>query len=175
MRAFTCDLLQRKVKGLEDDNRKLRAEASQLATESTESELREEQLLHQVVAQLGTVYTVKRQNDSPSFWSNNLLLTIYGWRCCVFLQRFLIAALRFFLAAGTPQPMLTATSKIWTKNSLSSTMRQPSTEKRLPAYWDSWSANVIKFARLVSLCVPLVKYFCLHIHVLFFYFVCKCQ
>lgn len=55
MRAFTTDLLQRKVKGLEDDNRKLRAEASQLANESSETELREEQLLHQVVAQLGTV------------------------------------------------------------------------------------------------------------------------
>ena len=59
MRAFTCDLLQRKVKGLEDDNRKLRAEASQLATESTESELREEQLLQQVVAQLGIQLNVK--------------------------------------------------------------------------------------------------------------------
>lgn len=59
VRAFTCDLLQRKVKGLEDDNRKLRAEASQLATESTESELREEQLLHQVVAQLGIQLNVK--------------------------------------------------------------------------------------------------------------------
>ena len=55
VRAFTTDLLQRKVKGLEDDNRKLRAEASQLATESSETELREEQLVHQVVAQLGTV------------------------------------------------------------------------------------------------------------------------
>ena len=55
MRAFTTDSLQRKVKGLEDDNRKLRAEASQLANESSETELREEQLLHQVVAQLGTV------------------------------------------------------------------------------------------------------------------------
>ncbi|KAI9561628.1 hypothetical protein GHT06_012588 [Daphnia sinensis] len=52
VRAFTTDLLQRKVKGLEDDNRKLRAEASQLANESSETELREEQLLHQVVAQL---------------------------------------------------------------------------------------------------------------------------
>jgi trafficking kinesin-binding protein 1 len=60
VRAFTTDLLQRKVKGLEDDNRKLRAEASQLANESSETELREEQLLHQVVAQLGTV---KRQQD----------------------------------------------------------------------------------------------------------------
>ncbi len=61
MRAFTTDLLQRKVKGLEDDNRKLRAEASQLANESSETELREEQLLHQVVAQLGTVK--RRQQD----------------------------------------------------------------------------------------------------------------
>ena len=55
VRAFTTDLLQRKVKGLEDDNRKLRAEASQLASESSETELREEQLLHQVVAQLGII------------------------------------------------------------------------------------------------------------------------
>lgn len=53
VRAFTCDLLQRKVKGLEDDNRKLRAEASQLVRESSESELREEQLLQDVLAQLG--------------------------------------------------------------------------------------------------------------------------
>ena len=53
VRAFTCDLLQRKVKGLEDDNRKLRAEASQLASDSSECELREEQLLHDVLAQLG--------------------------------------------------------------------------------------------------------------------------
>ena len=56
MRAFTCDSLQRKVKGLEDDNRKLRAEASQLVRESSESDLREEQILSNVIAQLGLLY-----------------------------------------------------------------------------------------------------------------------
>lgn len=53
MRAFAYDVLQRKVKGLEDDNRKLRAEASQLVSDSSESELREEQLLQDVLSQLG--------------------------------------------------------------------------------------------------------------------------
>lgn len=53
-RAFAYDVLQRKVKGLEDDNRKLRAEASQLVSDSSESELREEQLLQDVLSQLGT-------------------------------------------------------------------------------------------------------------------------
>ena len=56
MRAFAYELLQRKVKGLEEDNRKLRAEASQLVSDSSESELREEQLLHDVLAQLGIYY-----------------------------------------------------------------------------------------------------------------------
>jgi len=53
VRAFAYDVLQRKVKGLEDDNRKLRAEASQLVSDSSESELREEQLLQDVLSQLG--------------------------------------------------------------------------------------------------------------------------
>ena len=53
VRAFAYDLLQRKVKGLEDDNRKLRSEATQLVNDSSESELREEQLLHDVLSQLG--------------------------------------------------------------------------------------------------------------------------
>lgn len=53
VRAFTCDLLQRRVKGLEDANRKLRAEASQLASDSTETELREEQILQNLANQLG--------------------------------------------------------------------------------------------------------------------------
>jgi trafficking kinesin-binding protein 1 len=56
VRAFTCDSLQRKVKGLEDDNRKLRAEASQLVRESSESDLQEEQILANVIAQLGLNY-----------------------------------------------------------------------------------------------------------------------
>ena len=55
MRVFGYDVLQRKVKGLEDDNRKLRAEASQLVNDSSESELREEQLLQDVLSQLGTL------------------------------------------------------------------------------------------------------------------------
>ena len=53
VRAFTCDLLQRRVKGLEDANRKLRAEASQLASDSTETEIREEQILQNLANQLG--------------------------------------------------------------------------------------------------------------------------
>jgi len=52
VRVFGYDVLQRKVKGLEDDNRKLRAEASQLVNDSSESELREEQLLQDVLSQL---------------------------------------------------------------------------------------------------------------------------
>lgn len=52
MRVFTCDLLQRKVKGLEEDNRKLRAEASQLASDTSAVELREEQLMQDIVSQL---------------------------------------------------------------------------------------------------------------------------
>lgn len=55
VRAFTCDLLQRRVKGLEDANRKLRAEASQLASDSSETEQREEQILQDLANQLGTV------------------------------------------------------------------------------------------------------------------------
>jgi len=38
---------------LEDANRKLRAEASQLASDSTETELREEQILQNLANQLG--------------------------------------------------------------------------------------------------------------------------
>ena len=59
VRGLTFDSLQRKVKGLEDDNRKLRAEASQLASDSSESEEKEEQLLREVVAQLSKQFIIK--------------------------------------------------------------------------------------------------------------------
>ena len=63
VRAFTCDLLQRRVKGLEDANRKLRAEASQLASDSTETELREEQILQNLANQLGNFKTFPFDDD----------------------------------------------------------------------------------------------------------------
>lgn len=67
VRGLTFDLLQRKVKGLEDDNRKLRAEASQLASDSSESEEKEEQLFRDVIAQLSECTISVQQQSSLIF------------------------------------------------------------------------------------------------------------
>lgn len=74
VRAFTCDLLQRKVKGLEDDNRKLRAEASQLVRESSETEVREEKLVKDLLSQLGWLMdrTCVREHPSQFFFLSHL-------------------------------------------------------------------------------------------------------
>ena len=84
VRAFTCDLLQRRVKGLEDANRKLRAEASQLASDSSETEQREEQILQDLANQLGTVISNTFTLRQTSYIINVVFFsrarqTIFNW------------------------------------------------------------------------------------------------
>ncbi|XP_065570958.1 trafficking kinesin-binding protein milt-like isoform X3 [Artemia franciscana] len=52
LRSLTLDLLQRKISGLEADNKKLRVEASQLANETDDTEEKEQQLLQDIFNQL---------------------------------------------------------------------------------------------------------------------------
>lgn len=47
------DLLQQKVRTLQDDNKQLRVEATRLAEDTTECEERENSLMHDVIKQLG--------------------------------------------------------------------------------------------------------------------------
>lgn len=53
MRHLTVDLLQQKVKSLQDDNLQLRDEAQRLAGQTSEVEEREDALMHDVIKQLG--------------------------------------------------------------------------------------------------------------------------
>ena len=73
MRAFTYDVLQKKVKGLENDNRQLRAEASMLASDTSAVELREEKLMRNLMAQLSTT---PKKAPSVGYGANCMLITM---------------------------------------------------------------------------------------------------